>query len=158
MRDVIAMSPTVRALRGAPGVAEVVVDDAPADPWAAALPAVRSLAWSGAALLAGLALIVVLAAIRVRLDRGRQELAVAHLLGAGPGFLVVPTALAGALSGLAAAALAALAVGAGLRLYGDPLGDVLVAPAAAELAAFLAAGVLLGAVGGGLAGVSHEAR
>lgn len=158
VRDVIAMSPSVRALRGAPGVTEVVVDDAPADPWAGALPTVRSLAWAGAALLAGLALVIVLAAVRVRLDRGRQELAVARLLGAGPGFIVVPTALAGALSGLVAAALAALALRAGFHFYGDALGDALVIPAASELAAFLAAGALLGAVGGGLAGVSRVAR
>lgn len=158
VRDVIAMSPSVRALRGAPGVADVVVDDAPDDPWARALPTVRSLAWAGAGLFAGLALIVVLAAVRVRLDRGQKELAVARLLGAGPGFIIVPTALAGALSGLAAAALAALGLGAGLHLYADALGDALVAPAAAELAVFLAAGALLGAAGGGLAGASRVAR
>jgi cell division protein FtsX len=158
VRDVIAMSPSVRALRGAPGVAEVVVDDAPADPWAGALPAMRSLAWAGAGLLAGLALVIVLAAVRVRLDRGRQELAVARLLGAGPGFLVVPTALAGALSGLLAAALAALGLGAGLHFYSDALGDALARPAAAELAVLLAAGALLGALGGGLAGASRAPR
>ncbi len=77
VRDVIAMSPSVGALRGAPGVADVVVDDPGDGGPAQTLGAARTLAWTGAALYAGLALIVVLAAVRVRLDRGRQELAVA---------------------------------------------------------------------------------
>jgi len=158
LRDVVAVSPTVRALRGASGVAEVVVDEPAADRWGPALGTARTLAWSGAALFAGLALIAVLAAIRVRLDRGRQELAVARLLGAGPGYLAVPTALAGALSGLAAAGLAALGVGLGVHLYGDAIGPSLAAPGAAELAAFLGAGAVLGCVGGGLAGASRAAR
>jgi cell division transport system permease protein len=158
VRDVIAISPSVRALRGAPGVADVVVDDPADDRWTEALGAARALAWMGAALFAGLALIVVLAAIRVRLDRGRQELAVAQLLGAGPGFLVVPTALAGALSGLAGAVLAALAVGLGVHLYADAIGEHLALPGAADLAVFLAAGAVLGGIGGGLAGASRVAR
>ncbi len=158
VRDVIAMSPSVGALRGAPGVADVVVDDPGDGGPAQTLGAARTLAWTGAALFAGLALIVVLAAVRVRLDRGRQELAVARLLGAGPGFIVVPTALAGALSGLAAAGLAALGVGLGVHLHGGAIGDHLAAPGAAELAAFLAAGAVLGGVGGGLAGASRVAR
>jgi len=156
VRDVVAMSPSVRALRGAPGVADVVVDDPADDRAGRAFGAARSLAWSGAALLAGLAMIVVLAATRVRFDRGRRELAVARLLGAGPGFLLIPTLLAGALSGLAAAALAALGVGAGLHCYGGALGASLAAPGAAELAALLAAGAVLGGIGGGLAGTSGD--
>ncbi len=158
VRDVIAISPSVRALRGAPGVADVVVGAPADDRWGRALGAARTLAWAGAALFAGLALIVVLAAIRVRLDRGRRELAVAQLLGAGPAFLVVPTALAGALSGLVAAGLAAAAVGLGVQLYGGALGAHLAIPGAAEVAAFLAAGAVLGGVGGGLAGASRVAR
>jgi cell division protein FtsX len=158
VRDVIAMSPSVRALRGAEGVADVVVDEPAGEPGARALGTARALAWSGAALFAGLALIVVLAAIRVRLDRGRRELAVARLLGAGPGFIVVPTALAGALSGLAAAGLAALGVALGVHLHGDALGAYFSAPGAGELAALLGAGALLGGIGGGLAGASRVAR
>lgn len=176
VRDVIAMSPTVRALRGAPGVAGVAVDDPGAAGGAAATAAdrpgrpaddaatARAIAWTAAALFAGLALIVVLAAVRVRLDRGRQELAVARLLGAGPAFLVIPTALAGALTALLAAGLATLGLGLGLRVAADPAGPLgalgahLVAPGAAEIAAFLGAAALLGALGGGLAGASRVAR
>jgi cell division protein FtsX len=157
VRDVVAMSPTVRALRGAPGVADVVVDDPADDRAGRVFGAARALAWSGAALLAGLAMIVVLAAIRVRGGRSRRELAVARLLGAGPGFLLIPTLLAGALSGLAAAALAALGVGAGLHVYGGALGAYLAAPGPAELSALLAAGAVLGGIGGGLAGTSGDA-
>lgn len=167
VRDVVAMSPTVRALRGAPGVDDVVVEDGGDDRVATALNTVRVVAWSSAALFAGLALIIVLAAIRVRLDRSRDELAVAHLLGAGPGFIVVPTALAGALQGAAAALLAAGGVLAMVRVYGDEvlaslassLGPIeLVIPAGVELAVFVAAGAALGLVGGALAGASRVAR
>ncbi|MGN6107351.1 MAG: permease-like cell division protein FtsX [Kofleriaceae bacterium] len=169
VRDVIAISPTLRALRGAPGVADVVIDEAGehagehsdvqgahGDRVSRSLGAMRGLAWTGAALFAGLALIA-LAAIRVRLDRGRQELAVAQLLGAGPGFLVIPTALAGALSGALAALIATLALGAGLHLYRDALAGVVV-PGFAELAVFVGIGALLGLIGGGLAGASRVAR
>lgn len=167
VRDVVAMSPTVRALRGVPGVADVVVEDAQDDRIASALGSVRKLGWTGAALFAGLALIVVLAAIRVRLDRSPRELAVARLLGASPAFTIVPTALAGALSGAAAAVVAALALRLALHLEGDAvtrqlagsLGPVeLVVPAALHVVLFVGLGAFLGLLGGGLAGASRVAR
>jgi len=167
VRDVIAMSPTVRALRGTPGVDDVVVEDAGADKVAGTLRTVRIVAWTGAALLAGLALIVVLAFIRVRLDRAEQELGVLHLLGASPSFIIVPTALAGALQGTVAALFAAGALAAGVSIYGDgiagalhgALGSVQIAlPAASMLVMFIALGAGLGLVGGGLAGASRAVR
>lgn len=167
VRDVVAMSPTVRALRGAPGVADVVVEDQGDDRISGALATVRAIAWGAAALFAGLALVTVLAAIRVRLDRGRNELAVLELLGAGPGFVAVPTALAGALQGIVAALLAACVLAIGLHIYGDSIADSLTGslgpvelaiPGAAMLGMFVAAGALLGLVGGGLAGASRVAR
>ena len=167
VRDVIAMSPTVRALRGTPGVDDVVVEDAGADKVAGTLRTVRIVAWTGAALLAGLALIVVLAFIRVRLDRAEQELSVLHLLGASPSFIIVPTALAGALQGAVAAMLAAGALAVGVSIYGDgiasalhgALGSVQIAlPAASMLVMFIALGAALGLVGGGLAGASRAHR
>lgn len=165
VRDVIAMSPTVRALRGTKGVDDVVVEDAGTD--RNGLGVVRLVAWTGAALLAGLALIIVLAAIRVRLDGGKRELAIVHLLGAGPSFIVVPTALAGTLQGALAALLAAGALYAGFDLYGDRiaralqtgLGPVeLTLPGAAFVALFIALGAALGLVGGSLAGASRAIR
>ncbi len=167
MRDVIAMSPTVRALRGAPGVDDVVVEDGGADKVVGTLRTVRVVAWAGAALLAGLALIIVLASIRVRLDRDGQERRVLRLLGANPSFTIVPTALAGALQGATAALLATVALATSLALYGDgiaralagALGSVQIAlPAASLLVVFVALGAGLGLVGGGLAGASRAAR
>ncbi|MBL0215127.1 MAG: hypothetical protein IPQ07_14725 [Myxococcales bacterium] len=167
VRDVVAISPTVRALRGAAGVDGVIVEDGGDDRMASALATIRLVGWAAAAMFAGLALITVLAAIRVRLDRSRDEFAVAHLLGAGPGFHVIPTALAGALQGAVAAVLAALAVWGGARLYGESITDALagslgsvelVIPTGIELVLFIAAGAALGLVGGALAGASRVAR
>jgi len=166
VRDVVAMSPTLRALRGTPGIDDVVLEDGGEDRTASAFASVRAIAWTGAALFAGLALVVVLATVRVRLDRGRRELAVARMLGAGPGFLGIPTALAGALQGSLAALLAAGAVYAGVRAYGSSLTDLLggalgdvqlACPPTAEIALFVVAGGLLGLIGGGLAGASRAA-
>ncbi|HEU0032705.1 MAG TPA: permease-like cell division protein FtsX [Kofleriaceae bacterium] len=167
VRDVIALSPTVHALRGKPGVADIVVEDPDDDRIAGALHAVRAIAWAAAALFAGLALITVIAAIRVRLDRDRRELAVVELLGGGPTFVVVPTACAGALQGLAAALLAVVVLALALHLYAadltaalaSTLGPVeLAVPGGLALAGFVAAGALLGLVGGALAGASRVAR
>lgn len=167
VRDVVAISPTVRALRGAQGVDGVIVEDGGDDRMASALHAIRLVAWGGAALFAGLALIIVLAAIRVRLDRSRDELAVARLLGAGPSFYMIPTALAGALQGAFAALLAAVAVWASARIYGGTITDAvasslgpveLIVPTGIELVLFVAAGAALGLVGGALAGASRVAR
>jgi cell division protein FtsX len=128
---------------------------------------VRLVAWAGAALLAGLALVIVLAFIRVRLDRAEQELTVMQLLGAAPSFIIVPTALAGALHGAIAALLAALAIAAGVSIYGESIADALhgalgivqiALPAGSMLALFVALGAALGFVGGGLAGASRAAH
>ncbi len=167
VRDVVAISPTVRALRGAQGVDGVIVEDGGDDRMASALSTIRYVAWGGAALFAGLALIIVLAAIRVRLDRSQHELAVAQLLGAGPSFHVIPTALAGALQGAIAALLAAIAVWVGAQVYGDAITDALastlgsvelIVPAGVEVLLFIGAGAALGLVGGGLAGASRVSR
>ena len=167
MRDVIAMSPTVRALRGTPGVDDVIVEDGGAERTLGTLRTVRLVAWTGAALLAGLALIIVLAFIRVRMDRADREVAVAHLLGAGPAFTAMPTALAGALQGAAAALVAALALHVGISIYGGAiaaalsgaLGPVRIAAPVPSLVLMLVAlGATLGFVGGGIAGASRAVR
>jgi cell division transport system permease protein len=171
VRDVVAMSPTVRALRGAPGVVDVVVDRAPAgsaalmadsaagaegDRSVGALPAARAIAWTGAALVAGLALIIMLATVRLRLERSAQEAAVLRLLGARPGFVAIPSALAGALQGVVAAVVAALALGLVLHDHGPAGGALaLASPPDGALAGLIALGGLVGLVGGGLAGVAR---
>jgi len=172
VRDVVAMSPTVRALRGAPGVAEVVVDPA-ADPasltpdasrggdddrLAEALHAAPAVAWTGAALLAALALIIMIATVCLGFACSPKEAAVLRLLGAPPGFIAIPSALAGALQGAVAAVIAAgaLVIVLHVVLAGVQLGAIaVVSPPAAALAGLVALGALVGFVGGGLAGVAR---
>ncbi|MFT3694793.1 MAG: permease-like cell division protein FtsX [Kofleriaceae bacterium] len=152
VRDVIAMSPLVQALRGTPGVDDVIVEDGGAKP--KSLAGVRDLVWTGAALLAGLALVTVFAAIRVRLERDRQEHAVLHLLGASPTFSALPAAFAGALLGLCAALAASVIVGLAItRMELD-----MTLPAIGAIAVFVAIATGVGMIGGGLAGVSRVAR
>jgi len=161
VRDVLAMSPTITALRGSPGIVDVVVEDAGADKMADTLGSLHTIGWTAAAVLAVLAVVVVIAALRIRLERGKQEKAALNLLGAGPAFTIVPTALAGALHGIVAALLAAGGLVAAIAVYGDDLaraiGSVDLAPAVGELALLVAAGAVLGMLAGGLAGASRAA-
>jgi cell division protein FtsX len=164
VRDVIAMSPTVRALRGAPEVGDIVIEDNGADKLAGTVGVIRTAARIGTLVFALIALVIALTAVRVRLERRDRELRVAHLLGAGPSFTVVPTALAGAIHGTIAAAIAALVLWAGIAIYGDAiasslrdvLGSVdLELPPPAMIAMFVGLGAMLGLVGGGLAGTAR---
>lgn len=154
VHDVIALSPAVQALRTTTGVEDVVF--AEAEVTGATLGPVRAVGWFAAALVGGLALLIILATIRVRLERGRQERAVVELLGAGPGFLAIPTAFAGAAHTIFAALVASGLVYAGIAAWGDELstlvGFAVVAPAPGELAMFVGALGLLGLLGGALAG------
>jgi cell division protein FtsX len=154
VREVVAMSPTVRALRGAPGVAELVVEDGGDDHLPAALGASRAIAWPAAALIAGLALFMALAAVRLRLDRPPQEAAVLRLLGAPAGFIAVPCALAGALLGTASGVVAGLALGLVVRGPAEVLATV-ASPSLAAAAALMVLGALIGLIAGGLAGVAR---
>ncbi|TMQ14823.1 MAG: hypothetical protein E6J91_14560 [Deltaproteobacteria bacterium] len=159
VRDVVAMSPTLRALRGAPGVADVVVEDGGGDPVAGELATARAIAWAGAAVFAAIALLIALAAVRIGLDRPDREAAVLALLGASPGFTAIPSALAGALYGACAALLAALTLGLAVHASRLPLAAIELAAPDASIAAGLlglvALGGAIGLVGGGLAGVAH---
>ncbi|HEX2688135.1 MAG TPA: permease-like cell division protein FtsX [Kofleriaceae bacterium] len=156
VRDLVAMSPTLRALRNAPGVDDIVVEDRGEDRLAEVVPAIRTAAWTIAALFAGIGLVIVLAAVRVGLDRSPQETAVLRLLGASPGFVAIPSALAGALYGAVAAAAAVL--GLGLVLWGHlpQLGAVALAPPPdVGFGGLIGFGGLVGFIGGGLAGVTR---
>jgi cell division protein FtsX len=160
VRDVLAMSPTITALRGASGIEDVIVEDAGADRLADTLGSLRTIGWIAAAVLGVLAVVVVIAALRVRLERGKQERATLHLLGASPAFTIVPTALAGALHGIVAAIVAAIALCAAIAMYGDDLARSLgtamdFAPAVPEVALLLGIGAGLGMLAGGLAGMSR---
>lgn len=162
VRDVVMMSPTVRALAQTPNVVEVAMESAEENKISSVLATVRQIAWTGAALFAGLALITILASIRVRFDPRSQELRVVHLLGGSSAFVVVPRAIAGALSGVAAALLAAGALQLVLALYGDTiervLATALMAPALLHVLMFVGVGAAVGLVGGALAGASRVAR
>ncbi len=159
VRDVVAMSPIVRELRGTTGVSEVVVEDTEDTKVSGVLGTVRTVAWLAAALLAGLALLTALSSLRVRFEetqRGRHsEWSVVELLGGGPSFLVIPTALAGALQGLFAAALAGVLLLLGLHGYGGDVPVEIVVPEGAMVAIFLGGAAAIGLVAGGLAGVAR---
>jgi cell division protein FtsX len=167
VRDVVAMSPTMRSLRDAPGIDDVVVEDGGEDRVATTAAAVREVAWGGAALFAGLALLIALAAVRVRFDGGRRELAVARLLGAGPSYTAIPSALAGMLHGAIAAGAAVALLYAEVAAYGSAITDALASavgavdiamPCAGDVLLFVAGGAALGLIGGSLAGVTRAAR
>jgi cell division protein FtsX len=156
VREVVAMSPTVRALRGAPGVADLVVEDGGQDRLPGVLHAARGLAWPAAGVLAGLALVIALAAVRMRCERSSREAAVLDLLGASPGFVAFPSALAGALHGAIGAVVAAVGLGVVLAGHPSALATIdLASPPAAAVVVLIALGALVGLVGGGLAGVAR---
>jgi len=153
VRDVISMSPLLGALRANPGVEDVIVEDGGDTAKSTdTLATLRAFVYSGAALLAGLAVVIVLAAIRVRLERDRQEHAVLHLLGASPLFSIVPAALAGAALGLVASLGASLLVWFGVDHFDIGM------PELGAMLLFVASGAGLGLIGGGLAGVARVAR
>ncbi|MBA2543516.1 MAG: hypothetical protein H0V17_27995 [Deltaproteobacteria bacterium] len=160
VRDVVAMSPIIKELRGATGVADVVVEDASAGHSnVRVLGTVRAIAWFAAALFAGLALLTALSSLRVRFDetrRGRHsEYAVVEMLGGGPSFVILPTALAGALQGVLAAALAGGLLLLGIRVYAAELPVELALPNGLMIAVFFGGSAAIGLIAGGLAGVSR---
>jgi cell division transport system permease protein len=167
MRDVITMSPTLRALEGSPAVEDIVVEHGTSARTVDTLGSVRRIVLCGALMFGVLALFGVLAVLRLHFERGAREVAVAHLLGASPSFLIVPTALAGALVGTVAGLLALGALQLGITLYGEAitnglagaLGIVEIALPAPNLCAlFVALGAGLGLVGGGLGGAARALR
>ena len=154
VRDVVAMSPKLRALTAQ---SEVVVENEADDKVAGVAATIRRIAWTGAALFALLALIVILAAVRVRMEARSDEMRVVHLLGGSPAFVIVPRALAGALSGLVAAILATACLHIVLAVYGDALPAIATATVV-HMLVFVGIGASLGLVGGALAGASRVAR
>jgi cell division protein FtsX len=163
VRDIVAISPTVRALRDSPGVDDLVLDDGGDQKTATALDTVRAAVWVVSLLLAALALVMTFGALRVRLDRSDKEARVLDLLGASPSFSVIPSAVAGAVLGLAAAFLAAVALAVTLGVYGDSiigalravLGPVELSPFdGIILVGFLGLGALLGAFAGAWAALA----
>ena len=127
----------------------------------------RAALYAGGALLMGLALIILVGALRVRLDRGSKEPMVLRLLGASSTFLAIPTSIAGALLAMWSALLAALAITGTLAWQRDAviealaptLGRIELAPlTGVVLVLFVLAAGLLGAIAGALAGVARAIR
>jgi cell division transport system permease protein len=105
-REVVAASPLFATLRGADAVDSVELVGEWDDRIGALLGGLRTGAWTLAALFGVLALVAVTATLRLRLAASVDEARIARLLGAGPGFLVAPSMIAGALQGAFGAALA----------------------------------------------------
>jgi cell division protein FtsX len=103
--QVIPLSPTISSLRRHPVVEDVVLERARPDNLAASMsaltPWVEAL-WRAAA---GLAVLLSFAVIRLAWDLPRREIAIARLLGAGPGFHLLPVAVAAASAAVVGSAL-----------------------------------------------------
>ncbi|QEL63873.1 cell division transport system permease protein [Oryzomicrobium terrae] len=155
-RDATAVERFVKTAGEWPRVAHVQFDSA----WMRRLDAFLRLGRLAVVLLAGVFGVGLIAAtfntIRLQMLARAQEIEVARLIGATPGFVSRPYAyygaLQGILGGLLAAALVALAffflsgpVGELTRLYGS--GFRLRGPSMAEVGALCAAGALLGWLG-----------
>ena len=153
MRDVIALSPTVTALKGSPGIDDVIVEDGGNARVASSLSEARSIAWAIAGVMAVLAIAIVVAATRIRMEKSAREASVLELLGASPWFMGMPTALAGLVQGALAAVLAFLVLSIGLSLY-VPIEP----PQLMQIVLFVGVGAALGLVGGSFAGATRATR
>jgi cell division transport system permease protein len=157
IREVAAIHPVVERLRAIAGVEEVeVVDD-----WVAQVTglvhAARTLGALLALLAAAASVWVIAAAVRLGMAARAGEAEVLRLVGASPSFVRGPLLVEGALQGAAGAALAALLLwtlfAAGASRLESALSPVagevtLVFLSAGHVAALVAAGGLLGLIGG----------
>lgn len=148
VRDVIAMSPTLQALRDTPGVADVIVEAGErgaaraggAGPTAMGMPATLALV---------IAMAIAVAVLRIWLERDADVHRVFDLLGASASFAAAPSILAGALLGIAAAFCAAIAVSVGIAGCDGALASWTAG------GFFLAMGAAAGIAAGALTGVSR---
>jgi cell division transport system permease protein len=160
VRDVAAASPIVDALRASPAVEDVELTGEWVDEVGAVLAGLRGVAWSLGALLGALAVWIIAATLRLALHGLAAEARIARLLGAPTAFVRAPALLAGAVQG----ALGALVAIAGVWLVhrsaaadiasalGRVLGTVRIGfLPPAQLCLLVAAGALLGVLGGLLA-------
>ncbi len=151
--DVIAMSPTLRALRDTAGVVDVVVEATDRDPRSQTRDLNRGEAGTIALLILAIAAAIAIAVMRIWLDRDLETDRVLDLLGAPRAVFAAPSLLAGALLSSVAALLAAIIVGIGVANYGELVG--LAAPSWAACFRFIPGGAVAGVVAGGLAGAAR---
>lgn len=135
---VLPMSPTYKALRQHAAVEDVVIEPAPPDTLGSVMSELAPWAERGVLVVAGLAALCLFAAVRLAFALPRQELAVARLLGAGPGFHLIPMALAAAL----AAGLGALVAAGAIFFVGEGAASV---PGLGALGALVAGAALIAA-------------
>ncbi|MEZ4361758.1 MAG: permease-like cell division protein FtsX [Kofleriaceae bacterium] len=157
---VLPLSPTIAALRRHPAVDDVAVERAPADRLGEAMTALRPWLDSGSWFVAALAALLLTIGARLAWAPPRGHAAVAHLLGAGPAYQVLPASLAAAI----AAAAGALAAVAALSMVGGALGAALapqgLAPAlltGGEAGVLALGAVAVAATSGGWASVGRGA-
>jgi cell division protein FtsX len=148
--DVIAMSPTLRALRDTAGVVDVVVEATDRDPRSHTRDLNRGGVGTIALLILAIAAIIAIAVMRIWLERDLETDRVLDLLGAPRAVFAAPSLLAGALLSSVAALLAAIIVGIGVANYGELVG--LAAPSWAACFSFIPGGAVAGVVAGGFAG------
>lgn len=161
IRDVIEVSAPFRALRASGQFEDVEVSGEWSDQTSTTLNIIGLVARTIKYGFVAIAALVVLFAARMRWERGAPMLAVARLLGAGPGYTRLPAALASLIVSAGAAALAValtwllhnqFATAVSTRLASSMVG-MTIAPLAREQALLtIAVGAGLGLLGGLLAG------
>lgn len=156
VRDVIAMSPSMRALRDTAGVVDVVVEAGERHTGCGAIHALGTTLRTGATGLAVIAIMLAIAAMRGWLERDPAAYRVFDLLGASPGFSAGPIVLAGALLGGCAALFAAIFVCIGIARWSGTVDMAF--PSGLAVLGFLGIGVMAGGLAGGLTGVWRASR
>lgn len=162
LADVAAASPLVAQLRAAGSIEDVEVTRDYTAPLGVALERLRRLAWALLVIAGAAASLVVAAAVRLRLAGDREERTALGWLGASAWFAHAPRVAAGVVLGAAGAA-AAIGLASGLvhvlQLDVSPtLGAASAAGwPAARVGALVAAGGVLGLLGGALA-TGRDAR
>jgi len=154
--DVAGASPVVELLRRAPAVADVELSAA-IESVDGVIAAVRSAAWSLAALFGALAVWMIAATLRLALGTSADEARIARLFGAPAAFVRAPAMLAGAAQGATGAALAIVGAWLVHRTIGRDLavaigrivdGAGLSFFSTAQLGLLIGAGAALGLAGG----------
>jgi len=141
------------AVRTLPGGEDVTYGAQAVDRLLALTALLRAAGASAAALLGGVAAIIIMNTIRLTIIARRQEIEIMQLVGASPWYVRSPFVLEGALQGLAATALASLMLVAGYLVLLDRVRQTLPFLPLARPSEVLPATVLALSLGGVLVGV-----
>ncbi len=147
------------ALRGEPGIEDVVHEQDWIDGYGRALGLLRTAGATLGGVLAAATLLIVANTVRLALFARRHEIEILSLVGASRGFIVWPHLLEGLLQGIAGGFVSWLVVAAAFRFFEPSLSAgaaSLAGPlalrflSASECVVLVGAGALLGGVGAGL--------